>query len=357
MEPYHVLFALLAAAAVLGLGLLLAGSSALAATVTRPISLLEDAAHRLQRGKQAQVIAQSKDEIERFAMTFNTMDDEIRRRETELKISRDQAEAANRAKSSFLANPDQRQMVGIIENFAAVLRRVLDDVLDLARVEAGRLQIVAEDFHLGEAVRASASGIEVLCHAKGLHFKLDLDTAERSVAGDRVRLQQILGNLLSNAVKFTEQGTISLSVWRTEAGVYRFEVRETGIGFDAALSKTLFQPFQQADDSITRRFGGTGLGLSITRELAQAMGGELTASSAPGQGATFILIVPLAAAVQTTVGMLEASPGAAAIAPLRPAEHGAAAGAVVSPTKRWSTKQPFECCWPTITKPTARLYN
>ena len=309
MAPYRMLLGLLLITGAVGFGVIVAGTWALARNVTRPISLLEDAARRLQRGEAVRVEAQTHDEIGRLAETFNAMSAEIHQRERELATALDAAEAANRAKSSFLTNMShevrtplngvigiagvlsgtpladaQRKMVGIIQNSASVLQRVLDDVLDLARVEAGRMEIACEPFDLGEAVRALAEGARVECEAKGLAFVLNADPAAMThVEGDRIRLQQILGNLLSNALKFTEQGGVTLEVRRADDRV-RFVVRDTGVGFDPAIVEQLFQPFQQADGSITRRFGGTGLGLTISRELARAMGGDIAASGAPNAG-------------------------------------------------------------------------
>ncbi len=325
MAPYRLLLGLLIAIGSLGFSILLLGTWALAGTLTRPISSLEDAARRLQSGGSARVEVQTQDEIGRLAESFNTMASVIKARERELETALDQAESANRAKSSFLTNmshevrtplngvigvagvlsetrlePEQQQMIGIIRNSAAVLQRVLDDVLDLAQVEAGRMQITEEDFDLGAAVNAFASGADAQCQAKGLGFTLTMDEAAKTaVTGDRVRLEQILGNLLSNALKFTETGGVSLGVVRIADASYRFEIRDTGIGFDAATAALLFETFQQADGSITRKFGGSGLGLSISRALARAMGGELTGAASPGQGASFVLILPLARGART----------------------------------------------------------
>jgi len=328
LAPYRLLFGILLGAGALGLIAVIAGAGALARNVTQPISALEDAARRLKRGEQAAVHVATRDEIGRLAETFNGMAAEIIQRQTEteetaaaLEVARDRAEAANRAKSSFLANMShevrtplngvlgvagllaqtpldgkQAAMVAIIENSASVLRRVLNDVLDLARVEAGRLDIVREPFNLEVAVSALASASDVQCRGKGLGFTLHIDdAARRFVLGDRVRLEQILGNLLNNAVKFTDTGEISLSVGVDphDPAVCRFEVRDTGVGFDKAVAATLFQPFKQADDSITRRYGGSGLGLSISRELARAMDGDITVAAELGRGATFTLTAPL----------------------------------------------------------------
>ncbi len=238
-----------------------------------------------------------------------------------LERARMAAEAANRAKSSFLANmshevrtplngvlgvasvlaktelmPKQQQMVGIIEKSAAALQRVLNDVLDMAKVEAGRLQILEEDFDLETAVQAAASPIALHCAARSLRFQLHYETTRTArVWGDRVRLEQVLGNLLSNALKFTTAGEVRLAV--RDAGpdgpLICFEVTDTGIGFAQDRIEELFSPFHQADGSDTRSVGGAGLGLSISRELARAMGGDLTAAGSPGAGATFTLTLPL----------------------------------------------------------------
>ncbi len=320
MAPYRLLLGMLIAIGGAGILAVLAGSWALARTVTRPMSALEDAANKLQRGERVKVPVETQDEVGRLAASFNRMSEEIGQREHELRMAHAQAEAANRAKSSFLANMShevrtplngvvgvagvlaataldgrQRKMVGIIESSAAVLQRVLNDVLELARAEAGRTHIVDETFSLEDAVEAAVRSTQLQCQSKGLAFVLDMELQARAfVGGDRVRLEQILDNLLSNAVKFTSEGEIRVTV--ASAGhVRRFEVADTGIGFDPAQSEALFRPFQQADDSDTRSFGGAGLGLSISRELARAMGGEITASGAPGQGAVFVLTLPLPA--------------------------------------------------------------
>ncbi len=233
------------------------------------------------------------------------------------------AEASNQAKSQFLANmsheirtpmngvvgvadalsatsltPPQREMVSIIQSSAKALNRLLSDVLDLARVEAGRLDINCEPFRLEALVREAAALFESSARAKALDFTVTVsEDAAGAVEGDPVRIQQILFNLLSNAVKFTAQGSVRLDVARrSDASGARevwFEVRDTGVGFDASKAQAVFDRFQQADGSITRRYGGSGLGLTISRELAELMGGRLTAESEQGAGALFRLSLPL----------------------------------------------------------------
>jgi PAS domain S-box-containing protein len=233
-----------------------------------------------------------------------------------------EAEAANRAKSEFLANmsheirtplngvmgvagalaktplaSDQREMVSIIETSARTLETLLSDILDLARIEEGRMELRSEAFDLAESVNACAALFDAAAQAKGidLHVAIAPD-ALGGYVGDPARLRQILSNLLSNAVKFTPRGQVALrvdAVATVEGQALRFEVRDSGIGFDAETKARLFSRFEQADGSITRRFGGTGLGLAISRSLALAMGGGLDAEATPGQGAAFTLTLTL----------------------------------------------------------------
>jgi len=321
LGPYRALLALLLGAGALGLAVLIVGTWALARTVTRPVVALEEAARRLQRGENAAVAVSTHDEIGRLADSFNVMATKIREREHELVAARETAEAANRAKSAFLANmshevrtplngvigvagalagmgleADQQRMVGIIQDSAGVLQRVLDDVLDLARIEAGRLDIVAEPFDLGATIEARAAAAAALCRNKGLGFRLIAgDDARDFVLGDRIRLEQILGNLIGNAVKFTPAGQVMLAAERLDASRVRFRVTDTGIGFAAEAAAELFRPFHQGDNSITRKYGGAGLGLAICRDLTAAMGGRIGASGSPGAGATFEVELPLPA--------------------------------------------------------------
>lgn len=239
--------------------------------------------------------------------------------------ARERAEQANRAKSAFLANMShelrtplngilgvaealarsavdarQKEMVELIATSARALEALLTDILDLARIEAGRMDILDEPFDLMAMVRSVAALFAASAESKGLSFHLEVpDSPPPIVSGDGKRLRQILNNLLSNAVKFTAAGGVTLAVETDcSSGLCRarFSVHDTGIGFDEETGARLFQPFEQSDSSITRRFGGTGLGLSICRNLVELMGGAIEARSEPGRGSTFTFEVALAPA-------------------------------------------------------------
>jgi len=231
------------------------------------------------------------------------------------------AETANRAKSEFLANmsheirtplngvvgvadmlaagalkPRQREMVEIIRSSGQSLERLLSDVLDLARVEAGRMTIEAAPFHAGDLVRSVAALSGMAAGEKGLAMTTEIaPELEGWFLGDAIRVRQILTNLVSNAVKFTETGRVTIIAGPGVAGGLRFTVEDTGVGFDAQDKERLFGRFQQADGSITRRFGGSGLGLAISRQLASLMNGEFDCHSKLGAGSRFWFEAPFAA--------------------------------------------------------------
>ena len=248
---------------------------------------------------------------------------ELKRDAQALAEARDAAHAASIAKSQFLANMsheirtplngviglsqalaktdlsgEQREMLDLMQASGRTLQTLLSDILDLARVESGKLELTEDAFELAGAVREAAQLYAENARDKHLGFHIDIDLDDGMwIRGDVVRLKQILTNLISNAVKFTSRGFVGLTVQRSldqdGSPWLQFTVEDTGIGFDAATRNRLFSRFEQADGGITRKFGGSGLGLSICRQLADMMGGRLDCESEPGCGAAFILTLPL----------------------------------------------------------------
>jgi PAS domain S-box-containing protein len=238
-----------------------------------------------------------------------------------LASARDAAEAASRAKSAFLANTSheirtplngllglarlamqddldegrRRQYMKQIFDSAHSLSDIISDILDLSKIEAGKISLEAVNFGLRDTLMAVHEAYRSLAEAKGLVLSLAIDPdVPEIVQGDPVRVRQILANFVTNALKFTERGDVRIHAAAASADRVRLSVTDTGPGLDAATQARLFRPFSQADDSTTRRYGGTGLGLSICRELAQLMGGEVGVRSTSGGGSTFWAELPLA---------------------------------------------------------------
>ncbi|MCB9676041.1 MAG: response regulator [Alphaproteobacteria bacterium] len=242
---------------------------------------------------------------------------------------RDQALEANRAKSTFLANMSHElrtplnAILGYSEMLAeesdspAVLQDVkkiqaagrhllslINSILDLSKIEAGRMELFMETLSVGLLVRDVREIAEPLSVAHGNRFEVEVSPTVGRMVADEVKLRQVLVNLLGNAFKFTEGGTVRLKVGRltpVDADWIHFEVSDTGIGIDRETQARLFEEFNQADDSTTRKFGGTGLGLAISRRFARMMGGDITVESTPGSGSTFVLRLP-ANTVEEDVG-------------------------------------------------------
>jgi PAS domain S-box-containing protein len=234
-----------------------------------------------------------------------------------------QAESASRAKSDFLANmsheirtpmnaimglshllqaselaPKQRDYLARIQSASRSLLAIINDVLDLSKIEANKLEVERVSFRLEEVFQHVESLLVEKAREKGLTLRSELPPeVPRRLVGDGLRLGQVLLNLTSNAVKFTERGWVAVTARvadeKPDCVRIRFSIRDTGIGIPADALARLFQPFSQADGSTTRRFGGTGLGLSISRRLVELMGGELSVQSTPGQGSTFSFEIPL----------------------------------------------------------------
>ncbi len=245
---------------------------------------------------------------------------ERRRLDQALAAARDAAEAANHAKSAFLANtsheirtplngllglvrlamqPDlddgkRQDYLRQLSDSAQGLAGILSDILDLSKIEAGKVMLERVTFDLGEALLGLQRSYQTLADDKGLGLALELDPAlPPTVSGDPVRVRQIVSNFISNAIKFTPTGSIRIQAFAEGDTDVRLQVVDSGVGIDAATQQRLFEPFSQGDTSTTRRHGGTGLGLSICRELAQLMGGAVGVRSRPGRGATFWARLPL----------------------------------------------------------------
>jgi signal transduction histidine kinase/CheY-like chemotaxis protein len=228
------------------------------------------------------------------------------------------AEAANTAKSQFLATMSheirtplngvlgmahameaddlseiQRGRLGVIRESGQSLLAILNDVLDLSKIEAGKLELEEVDFDIDQIAESARHAFAAIAESRDLQLVLDIAAAASGrYRGDATRVRQILSNLISNALKFTEHGAVTVKVSRMSGGV-RLTVRDTGIGIKPADLRRLFEKFEQADASTTRRFGGTGLGLAICRQLAELMGGRIQVRSRFGEGSTFVVTLPL----------------------------------------------------------------
>jgi CheY-like chemotaxis protein len=195
--------------------------------------------------------------------------------------------------------PSQREMIELIQSSGQMLERMLSDILDQAKIEAGDFQLQIAPFDLRREIETAAELMRVRADEKGLEFRVEYaEAAEGLFEGDAVRVRQIVSNLASNAVKFTQTGEVMIRVGAAtgEHGApvsLRIDVSDTGIGFDAETAGRLFGRFVQADGSISREFGGTGLGLSICKTLCELMGGAIAVRSEPRRGSTFSVTLPL----------------------------------------------------------------
>jgi signal transduction histidine kinase/ActR/RegA family two-component response regulator len=319
----------------LGLALFGAALSGAAArglmhNVLSSLSDLERAIGRVSRTKDfsVHVAPRSNDELGRLTRHFNTLlvelstHDALREALTELTIAKDAAEEANVMKSEFLSNMSheirtplngvlgmaqvmamgqlsdvQRAHLDVVQKSGATLLAVLNDLLDLSKIEAGKMELEQAPFDIGEVVSGAYAAFASIADAGGVSFSMSIaEEAAGLWGGDSVRVRQVFYNLISNALKFTPSGAVRVEIEGapSDAGkALLISISDTGIGIAPEVLPKLFEKFVQADNTMTRRFGGTGLGLAICREIVELMGGTITVESRLGEGTVFRVFLPL----------------------------------------------------------------
>ncbi|BBD97038.1 histidine kinase [Sphingobium amiense] len=280
---------------------------------------LQEAAARLE-AQQAE-LEQTNVQLEEQTRQLEIQRDDLSRTQGSLKAQANELEQASRYKSEFLANMshelrtplnsllimarllaenragnlsgEQVRFAETIESSGNDLLTLINDILDISKIEAGKLELQPRRMRIAALTGKLADVFGPAAKAKGLALTIDAEAdAPEEIESDPQRIEQVLKNFLSNAVKFTEAGSVTLAIARQTDGRVAFTVKDTGVGIPAEQQQVIFEAFRQADGTISRKYGGTGLGLSICRELARLLGGEVTVESVPGEGSAFSLVLP-----------------------------------------------------------------
>jgi len=279
--------------------------------ITGTILYYETTSQNITKRKRAE------EELNKYRLHLEEL---IRERTNELMQAKERAESADRLKSAFLAsmshelrtplnsiigftgillqgltgdlNDEQKKQLNIVRNSAHHLLSLINDVLDISKIEAGQLQVEHEPFDLSSSIRKVEETIRPLAETKGLNFDIMIDPHVGIITGDARRFEEVILNLLSNAIKFTEQGRVTVTVTSDSDRVI-IRVADTGIGIRTEDIDKIFKPFQQVDSGLTRKYEGTGLGLTICKKLVRLMGGDIMVESEYGKGSVFTITLPV----------------------------------------------------------------